>query len=517
MVRYIYGVFEGSLRFLGKWAFPLGLILLIALGVTAILAIVLYRINNEAYQGAARSLNRGLRKFGVGIFLIAFILLQMNFLKAVREGVITRINQASSARYTTEGDSGGGETIQFVPAVTYSQRETRQQRLILPKYTLNYINAQGLNNASALNAFPGWSPEELRYDTRPIINVEDQLEKNDNAIVINRTFTVDRFMPLKLKSSEINLKLTFKDQGNRARRQYYQADFRGCYSFINSLPEKRLFHFSFPLPQSSGTLSNFRFKVDGKDYPVQDVSRGYEWTGEVEPNKSVTIEVIYSHSGSRSWTYNLSYKREAISDFKLQVESNNPHIKFQRGALPPSKRTKGLMGATALTWELTNLITSQDISLYFPSISKSEQITRMYIFSPLALVGFVLMLMGWAHVKRFELNASHIILSTLSYSGSFALTAYLMTYMPLALAVFISFAMGYGLTMIILGGPMKRQMLLPAAVFALLPLTFIAVGNTGFLLCIIGFAVIGAFACEMGVFAKPLAAAEEASTQPMKE
>ncbi|MGV8121168.1 MAG: hypothetical protein AB2L14_15515 [Candidatus Xenobiia bacterium LiM19] len=492
MVRYIQAVFDGSLKYLGKWIFPIGIVTLIVLAVAALLAYLLYRTNREALTALTGETRKVLKKFLIWVFVIAVILLQVNLLKAVRQGVIQRIDQATAARYTAEGDSGAGETIQYVPSVSYNETTTRTQRLIIPKYTLNYINASGLENPNALNSMPGWSPDEVTYDTRPIVDVQDQLEKDQNAIVINRKITINRFLPMKLKSSDISLRLTFKDRGNKALRQYYEALFSGNYSFTNTFSDKKMVHFSFPLPYSS-TLSNFKFKVDGKDCPVQDVTRGYEWNGELEPGKTVPVEVQYSHSGSKSWTYKLSSRREAISDFKLTVESNNPHIKFQRGSLSTDVRSKALGGAT-LTWNLSNIVTSQDISLYFSSVSKSEVITRLFIFGPVALLGLIVVLLGWAHVKKRSLTPLQIILISCAYSGGFALTAYLLTSLPLAAALIVSFALSLAIMMLVAGGFKDSAMLTPLLLWSAIPVAFNFVGSTGLLLCIAGFIMLAAFA-----------------------
>ncbi|MDQ7821557.1 MAG: hypothetical protein RDV48_02045 [Candidatus Eremiobacteraeota bacterium] len=504
MVRYVQTVFESFIKFLGKWTFPLLIVTLVTCAVGAVLALMLYKTNREAYMAAMAQVRRVLLKSAMWAVLITVLLLEISFLKAICQGVVRRIDQASAARYTSESDAGSGsEAVQYVPSITYNDRTERTQRLIIPKYTLNYINAQGLNFV------PGWSPEELRYDTRPIMNIDDQLEKDENAIVINRKITVDRFLPLKLKESDINVKFTFLAQGNRAKRQFYKADFSGRYGFSNPFQEKRIVHFSFPLPYSSGTLSDFKFRVDGKDVSVEDVTNGYEWVGEVEPQKAVSVEVAYSHNGSRSWTYNLSARREAISSFKMNVDSNNARIKFLRGSLPPTK--KSLTGTT-LTWDLSGLITSQDISLYFPGISISELITRLYLFAPIALAGFVVLILLWAHKMRIEITPLMLVLATLAYSAGFALTAYLLTSLPLAAAILLSFAAGLVINLRLLG----MAMMPPLCLLALIPLTFVSVGNTGLLLCILGLAALGALAWYMPMKA-PATSPMPAGTAPMEQ
>lgn len=489
MVRYIQSVFESAIKFLGKWSIPVGIILLITICAGAILALWLYRMNKEALPPVGKELKRVLKGVLVWILLIGILLLQINVLKAIRQGVISRNQQASVAKYTSEGEGGGGEISQYGPTIMYNHTTVRTQRLIIPKYTLTYLNAHGLETTDSINSMPGWSPEELRYDSRPIINIEDQLEKAQDAIVINRKTTTDQYLPLKLLASDIKLKLTFKEQGNRARRQYYDSDFVGQYSFSNPYEVPKKIYFGFPYPYGTGTLSNFRMKVDGKDVLTEEVGNSRVWEQEVSPGKSMTVEVGYSYDGSRSWTYNLSSKREAINNFKLQVSSNNPRIKFQRGSMMPSKKSKGLMDST-LTWEASNLVRSQDISLYFPGISIGEVITRLYIFSPIALIVFVITILGWGALKGREVTPVQLILTTFSYSLSFALAGYLLTYMPLALAIIISFALSAFLNLKIT----DRSVLPPILVASLVPLTFIWVGNTGLLLCLMGMVVIGLFA-----------------------
>lgn len=128
------------------------------------------------------------------------------------------------------------------------------------------------------------------------------------------------------------------------------------------------------------------------------------------------------------------------------------------------------------------LIISQNIRLYFPAISITETIARMYIFSPVAVVGFVLVLLAWTGRKKIILSPLQYILASLALSGGYALVGYLLTYILLDLAVAISFAAAAALNIRIMGG----KVLIPVVLFSLVPLTFILVGNTGLLLCILG-------------------------------
>ena len=488
MVNQFYEVFDKTLKFLGKWTMP-GLKWAFFAAIAVMIGgLILFRLDREAFYRLRDDGKKWLRQTGTWVLILGLLLLQVQILYALRTGVIRRIQKESSARYTINDDPTGGATVQYAPRVAYQEITSRTQRLFVPRYALKYTNTPRW-----LTYIPDWAPNRIKYDTRPIIHIDDELEKDEKTVVIKRKITHFRFLPLKVKNSDVKLKLKFSDKQGGKRSRYYQADFAANYTFINPFEEKKLIHFTFPLPKNSGTLSEFHFKVNGVEYQVQDVTRGYRWEGEVNPRQTVNVEITYHHNGAEHWTYNLASRREPISNFRLEVESDNPSVKFRRGVLFPTS-TSRKRGKTILVWDLKNQITSQDVSLYFSGASVAEQIYRLYTFAPVALAGFFLLVLAWSRVAGIPIRPWRIFTSTVAYSGGFALVSYLLSRLPMFWAVLLAFVAAGVVSQLVLD---KKYLPVVIAV-NLTPLAFAFSTNTGTLLSILGFATLAAFIGQAG-------------------
>lgn len=475
MIMHVEMVVHRLLELVGGWIFALGISLLVVLAAAAFLGLNLFKFDRTSFNAAARAFASWLRGAWAWMLAGALLLICVWGLATLQRALADRLAQESQARYIAAEDQGGGPTVQRAPSLAYLEATTREQRLVVPSNVLNVINASGIN------ALPGWSPEEARYDGRPAVRVDDQLVKDDKTVVINRTTTVERFVPLKLARSDVDLRLDFQDRRLGQRRQFYKADFSARYAFQNPFPDKRRIHFVFPLPDNSGTLSGFKFRVNGKEQPPGDIGRGFEYEADMAPAEKAQVEVSYANLGSGSWTYDVAGRREPIADFHLQVRADKADVKFRRGSLYPTR-----MAGSTLGWDLENQITSQSICLYFSSVSRESVINSLFIFCPVGLLGFAALMLVWGRLRRAGVRPWTAILAGLTYCAAFALTSYLLSYVPLLAAIAIAFALAALLQLYALGRPLW----IPVAICAIVPLAFLPAGHTGLLLSLLGMATL---------------------------
>ena len=476
MIHHLEYVIDRLLGLVGSWLSTLALPLALALAALAVVGLQLYKIDREACLNSLRRLGQTLsRGWGWGLTL-AVLLLQVYALSELHTGLQQRLKEQGQARYLARQDPGGLPTTQRAPQVSLLEKRSQTRRIVLPP------------QLSTLEALPGWAPEEARYGERPAVNVQDELIKDDKAVVLNRTTTVERFVATKLQSSEVLLKLAFHDRGG-GRRPFYTADFHANYTFQNPLEEPRRLHFAFPLPDNSGTLSGFRFRVNGQDIPAQDVDHGLEWEGELQPHQKCVVEIAYQHRGSKSWKYDLTGRREPIADFHLKIQGDCPEMKFQRGSLYPSQ-----IGWGRWEWNLQNQITSQSISLFFPYVPNELVIGNLFVFGPLSLVALTVLVVVWARLRGTRTGAWRATLASLAVAGAYSLASYLVGYMPLAASLVVAFGVAGWLQFKALG----RRLWIPVATSTLAPFTFLAPGDTGLMLSSLGLLVLGLAIHETG-------------------
>lgn len=469
MIQHLELVIHRLLELVGGWMCALAMTVVLALACTAFLCLNLYKFDRESCLSALRK-TRGFLARGWGWALMAgLLLLQVCALSELHKGLQSRLAQQGRARYLAGEDHGGLPTIQRAPQVSVKESQSATQRIVLPP------------QLNSLESVPGWNPEVARYGERPAVNVQDELVKDDKAVVLNRTVTVERFVSMKLQSSDVVLKLAFEDPQSGSG-QLYKADFQAGYTFVNPHSGPRRFHFSFPLPDNSGTLSGFHFRVNGKDMPAEDVDHGLEWDGELAAEEKCVVEIAYQHRGARSWTYDLTGRREPIADFRLRVQGDRSDIKFQRGSLYPSQSERGKW-----EWNLQNQITSQSISLYFPYVPSEQIIGNLFVFGPLSLIALTALVVVWMHLRATRTGAWRAALATLAAAGAYSLAAYLIGYLNFTLSLLIAFGVAGWLQYRALG----RRLWIPVVSSTLAPFTFLAPGHTGLMLSSLGLAVLG--------------------------
>lgn len=468
MIEHLEFVVHRLLELVGGWMCALAMTVVLALAALAFLLLNLFKFDRDSCRGAIRKLSATMRGSWGWLLTAALLLLQVYALSELHLGFQQRLKQQGKAQYVVGDEAGGGPTTQRAPKISMLESQQWVESVALPE---DFDNLEQL---------PVWNPEPARYGGAPTVELKCDVVKQGKTRLLTRTFTRNRYVSSKLQGSDVRLKLAFQDPHTGAA-QLYKADFQASYTFANPMNEARRIHFSFPLPDNSGTLSNFRFRINGREVPTPDIEQGLEWESELQPGERCVAEVAYLHQGAKSWSYDVTGRREPIADFHLKVEGDRDELKFQRGSLFPGKVASGKW-----EWDLKNQITSQSINLYFPYVPNEAIMANLFVFGPLEILSLLALTLVWSSLRYRQVGPWRTALATLSSGGAFALASYLVGYLPLWLSLLVAFSLAGWLQWQALG----RGLWIVVVAASVAPFAFLAPGHTGLLLTTLGLWVL---------------------------
>jgi hypothetical protein len=458
-----------------EWLTPLAFTGLWVLAALVMAGLVLYAIDQpgsgrDGFKRARDWLLARASRVWVWLPVALVFAVSVFALNVAREGVLERFRVQRDAKFSALEDPAGGQTVQYSPNVSFEREVTYSRSVTIPGFLGQKL--------STLEAAQLIAPYLVDPESESIKKLADSFKRSGKDLVFTREATVRQNDPVALELADVNVDFSFGDTG--AGRSYYSALFTGKYKFKNPNPEPTTLRFSFPLPEQSGTLSDFEFKFAGELVPQPDLSSGYIVEREVAANAEVEVSVKYKNQGAGTWTYDFGNRREPIKNFKLTI--NTPRaVKFLRGSLYPNER-----GLSSLTWNLKNVITSQGVVLSFPERSLRETLTKVFSFVPLTLLLVSVWVFAWAWRRHLSLEPVQVALMLLAFTVGIGAMSVLLGYVTPSFASWFGALLAFGLSSLVLG----RRFLLPLAGSALAPLAFLSVGNAGLLLGILAVIVV---------------------------
>lgn len=464
-LRWLNDSFSSLIAFL----IPILSVLLIVLAVLLVASLVLYAIDREGFAKTRDWVWNYLRSSLVWLPVLLAVFAVAVGLSIARQAVGLRFSNQQNAQYSSREDPSGGQTVQYSPSVSYDNIVTYKRTFSLPPDIAKQL---GNDPAQALAPYINNDP-----NSQFVRKVDDSFVKKAGALLYIRTLEVIQRSPVALENAEVAVNFDFGDTG--AGRSYYRANFAGKYSFSNPLEKTSKLRFTFPLPDGSGTLSDFEMKVNGQAVTQSDLSQGYVWEGDVAAKQKVELSVKYRNQGAQTWNYDFGARREPIRNFKLNVTTPKA-VLFSKGSLFPTSQNGNL------EWKLANVITSQSVVLSFPEASLRETLTKVFNFAPLALMLMLVWVIAFAWRKNWKLEPSRVLLAVLGFGFGFAANAMLLGYMSPIIAGLLGAIIAITLAVLVLG----LEYALPIGLSALVPLCFLNVGNAGLLLSLIGLILI---------------------------
>lgn len=475
MVQQVVQAIIESLRSVGGTLMRLAPQLAILVGAVLIGFILLWAVDRAGFRERLTALREGIKPssrwlaFGL---LAGVIWLTLQALPTI---VAYEDVQQQQVQYTSQEDPSISGVFQYGPLAAYIQERTYSRTMTLPPGFLERIGSEGVQVLSPYMQDPS---------AENVLKLADTFRRSGQDVVFTREVTKLEEVPISIAKGSVDVKMTFKETGTATKRSYYDAQFNASYTFSNPLPSAAKCRFRFALPQA-GTIREFELSVDGK-LVGQPTERGdYEWEGELPAGGTATASVRYVTQGGGSWKYEVGSGRRRIEAFTLKVSSNEP-ARFLRGALYPTSRQ-----GNELTWELKNVITNQQVDLYFPGRGVAlESKAKALDFLPIALLAFLLG--AWLTSIRWSqpLYPTPFTLATLGFGIGLGALTIATFYVPLFWAVLISGAIGTTLAVRTLG----TRFLPATGVAAVLPLAFVSEIHSGLIVLIAAILVFVALA-----------------------
>jgi hypothetical protein len=433
--------------------------ILVILGILLVFGIVLYALDKGAYARARDFLGSRTRLWFVWAGVAVVALVGAFMVSVAQRAVQLRFQNQQSAQFSTREDPSGGQTVQDSPNVSVARTVTFTRRFTLPP---DFARRLGDDPENTLRGYIGYGINL----NGTLKDVQDGFQRSASGLLYTRTFTVEQNDPVVLEAANVGADFDFGDTG--AGRSYYRAAFTGRYRFSNPLDTPARMRFTFPLPEGSGTLSEFSMSVNGKPVQQADLERGYIWEGSVDAKAQLEIVVKYRNQGARTWSYRFGFRREPIRDFSLRVNSPRA-VSYLRGSLYPTNQTG------ALEWNLKNIITSQSVVIAFPELSLRETLTKLYTFAPAALALALLWSLLYGLRRGLPLEPARFALALVGIALGLSVSSVLLGYLPTALALILGAVVAAALGVLALGVPFA----LPVVASSLAPLAFLTGGNAG--------------------------------------
>lgn len=389
------------------------------------------------------------------------------------------IEWRESAQATANPVPDAPPIYQSGPVVAALTERTYTRRLTLPPEFLQRVGEQGVGVLAPYLSDPS---------AENVLRLVDTFRRSGSDVVFTREVTRLNEEPIPFDDSRVRV------QFHRLPGRAYDAGFEGRYVFRNPGPEPATVRFHFTLPQA-GTVRDLSVTVGGQTISEPNASGTYEWKGEMAANEQREAVVRYHGIGAKAWNYDLGSQRRRVQHFQLDAVPGGP-VRFLRSSLQPSSG-----GRAGLRWDLTNVVTAQQVGITFPpDIAGRDGYLQALSALPASFVLFLigaLVLFGLRYRRAPEPGrlAAALALFAFGLGASTVLVSYLG---PVA-GILAASAAGA----LAAGRVLGRASLMAAVPAALLPAAFLSPEHSGLLVLLLGAAVLAALLREVSAWPPP--------------
>lgn len=223
----------------------------------------------------------------------------------------------------------------------------------------------------------------------------------------------------------------------------YKTDFTAEYVLKNSLKEKSVISFVFPLPVNGETneISNARLVINGEEindaktkvtisdtYGYTTSTDALRWDGEIGPESEIVVAVSYNTVGLSLFTYKGIENSKGSQDFNFLVRINGTRAYNVIEGLSVDERTFG-EDYVELIWNKSDLFSKPLIKVSVgDKLNPSTQVSRIYLtMSPIYVV-FIAVVLYLAYKFGRALGLFDMFLVTVLFVVFFPFVHYLSSF-----------------------------------------------------------------------------------------
>jgi hypothetical protein len=460
-VEAVYRALSSVVDLFTRWAMPLAIC--VGLGVLAVAL-----ISRRGAGTLPRTDWRRLRADALGYTVVALLTVAgWAALRATLPLAREDIRWREAAEATTNPVPDAPATYQYGPSLAAVVERTYTRTLTLPPDFVERLGSQGVGVLAPYLSDP---------TAENVLRLVDTFRRSGQEVVFTREVTRKDEEPIPFDTSHVRVR--FRRLSGRA----YDTEFEGRYTFRNTTDQPIDARFLFPLPQA-GTIRDLNVTVGSQAVKEPNESGAYEWKSAMGPGERREAVVRYRVQGARSWHYDLGSRRRRVQQFRLDAETGGP-VRFLRGSIQPTVTSGG-----NLAWELTNVVTEQQVAMAFPPDTASRQSYLQALSAlPAALVAFLLGSVALAWALRLKLGTGSLAVALGLFAFGLGTSVVLSSYIGPVAAMVLGPLAGALMAVRLLG----RPLLIAALPAALLPATFLSPHHTGLLIVLLtGLTLIG--------------------------
>lgn len=460
--RFLQNLWSG-LKDLGNFLAERQIVILILFATVVLAGVALYIADRERFDTLRKEAAGSMKKSGAWALYGVMLLAAGYMLVSIRGIVNDQRIIAENATYSSKDDPSLGDIYQYGPAAAGLVEKTYTRSITLPPEFLDRLGSEGVQTLTPYLQDP---------TSTNILKLSDTFRKSGQNAVFTREVVRMEEQPLPIQKAVVNVDVKVRDAETTSSK-VYEVDFKSEYTFRNPGPDAAKVRMTFPLPQQNGLLSGFSFTVGGESVIQQDNNDSYVWEGMMQPGQTQTATVSYKCQGGGAWIYNIGTGRRRVEEFTLNLNANS-EVRFQRNAIFPTSSS-----GNTHTWNLSNIITSQDIEVEFPTLqARKEAVIKTLTFHPAALALLPILALWWGWRTRTRLTLTELFLGSAGMLIGFGSAAVLLGYTSMFLALLLGSAIAAVLSTRALG----RGFMIPAIASSLAPMAFLSDQHTGLIL-----------------------------------
>jgi hypothetical protein len=405
------------------------------------------------------------RRIAANVFGYAVVALMLAagwaILRTVRPLAEEDLRWRESAEATTNPVPDAPPVTQVGPVVAALKEHTYTRTLTLPPMFLQRIGSDGVGALAPYLSNPS---------TDDVLRLVDTFRRSGQDVVFTRQVTQLQEDPIPFTTSQVHV--SFRRLAGRA----YDADFEGHYLFENRGAEPINARLLVTLPNDN-TIRNLNITVSGQAIAEPSQAGAYEWKSPLAPGERREAVVHYRVIGAQTWRYDLGSQRRRVEQFHLETSAAGP-MRFLRGSLQPTGHTRD----GGLRWDLSNVVTAQEIGLSFPPNTDGRDAYLQALSAlPASLVLFLcgVLAVAWRYGQRLVPGA--LALGVVFFTIGLGAAVILANYLGPVCGVILAPLVGAVLVCRGLGG----RCLLAAVPAALLPAAFLSPEHSGLLVLVL--------------------------------